>query len=248
MALLVFEHSERTGIMRLGETLRNYGHRLRIVRLHADDPFPADLDDVDGIVSCGGPQSAYDDSIDWLEPEMDIMRQAHEAQMPIVGICLGCQILARALGGTVERMEAGPEIGWREIRLTPTGREDPIHVGLAWSPIVAHWHGDHVSELPPDARLLASSDHCKVQAWASGVRTYGFQYHPEIRRDTFDHFIAEHPETLTKAGVTVEELRTQTTEHFEVFERLTQRLFESMALFLMPIDRRYYGLAKDVLH
>src|SRR5690242_13136135 len=133
MAILVFEHSNDSGSERLGETLRDYGARLRVLHLHEGDHVPGDLDDVDGIISCGGPQAAYDDSVPWLEAQMNLMRQAHAEEMPVLGICLGSQILARALGGKVEKNPAGIEFGWHEVKLNPVGREDPLHAGIAWS-------------------------------------------------------------------------------------------------------------------
>ena len=249
MAILVFEHSDRTGVQRLGRTLRDHGHRLRIVRLHRGDAFPVDLDDVDGIVSCGGPQSANDDSLKWLGPQMELMRDAHELQMPIVGLCLGCQILARALGGTVGKVDGGPEIGWHDVRLNAVGREDPIHAGIPWSSVMPHWHNDEVRELPPGARALASSAKCKVQAWTAGLRTYAFQYHPEVEADAMERFIEDEPEAIEKAGLKREEiLLRKTEEHYVEFARLTQRMFESIALLLMPVDRRFRGLVKDLHH
>lgn len=248
MAILVFEHASRTGIMRLGTTLRDYGHRLRFVRRHLGDPIPPDLDDIDGIISCGGPQSANDDSLPWLEPEMQLMRTAHEREMPIVGLCLGSQILARALGGEVGQMKDGPEVGWREVKLSPAGREDPIHAGMPWQSVQPHYHYDCVTELPPGAHLIASSDCCKVQAWTVGLRSYGFQYHPEIVADTMETLADDDPDALTKAHLTREELAAQTAKHYPAFERLTNRLFENIALLLMPVERRYQGLVKDLHH
>lgn len=247
MAILVLEHSDRTGAMRLGRTLRNYGHRIRTVALHRGGAIPVDLDDVDGIISCGGPQSAYDDSLPWLAPQMDLLRAAHAAEMPIVGLCLGCQIMARALGGEVTRMDR-PEIGWHEVKLSPIGREDPMFAGIAWTSMQAHWHNDHVSKLPPGARLLASSQRCKVQAWGLGLRTYAFQYHPEIEPGTMDAFISDEPDALTRAGLNAADLRRETAERYPAFQRLSDRLFESIALFLMPVDRRFKGLVKDLHH
>lgn len=247
MAILVFEHSARSGVGRLGQTLRNYGHKLRIVRLHVGEPMPIDLDDVDGIVSCGGPQSSNDDSLPWLQPQMELLRAASQAEMPVVGICLGCQMLARALGGEVRTMDR-PEIGWHEVHLTPTGREDPLYAGIAWTSVQAHWHGDEVSTLPQGARLLASSNHCKVQSWAIGLRTYGFQYHPEIDQHGMDAFTSDNPDGLVRAGITPEELRKQTQKHYPAFARLSDRLFDAIALLLMPVDRRYRGLVKDLHH
>lgn len=248
MAIVVFEHSDHTGADRLGNTLRDYGHRLRVIRLDRGDAVPADLDDVDGILTCGGPQSAQDDSLSWLAPQMDYLRAAHETERPIVGLCLGCQILARALGGTVETMKPGPEIGWHNVELNAVGREDILHTGIGWSTRMFHWHFDHVSELPPGARVLASSAQCRNQAWSSGVRTYGFQHHPEVHPATILEWAEDEPDALKQAGVTLDELRSQTERHFADFERLTQRLFESIALFLMPVERRYRGIVKDLHH
>lgn len=248
MSILIFEHSDSTNAERLAITLRDYGHRLRILKLHRGENVPVDLDDVDAIVSCGGPQSAYDDSHDWLEPQMSLMRQAHALQLPIVGLCLGSQILARALGGKVERMKGGIEFGWHEVKLNPVGREDVVHAGLPWTGLMFHHHRDHVSELPLGAKLLASSIKCKVQSWVCGLRTYGFQHHPEVTTDTIERWMREEPEALREAGITSDSLREQTGRNFTAFERLTDRLFESIALFVMPVDRRYAGITKELHH
>ena len=248
MAILVFEHSDLSGSERLGETLRNHGHRLRVLSLHHGDAVPPDLDDVDGIVTCGGPHSIVSDEPEWLEPEMARIREAHEAQMPVIGICLGCQIVGRALGGEVTTMDAGAERGWHAVELTPVGREDVLHAGIAWSSIQPHWHADHVSTLPPGARILARSERCPNQTWAAGLRTYGFQYHPEIYPETMEGWAVDSPGELAETGLSLDELRKQTREHFPECLRLSQRLFEAIALCLMPVDRRHAGLAKDLHH
>ncbi len=246
MAILVFEHSDSSGLGRLGRTLRDYGHRLRIVRLHDGDEAPGDLDDVDAIISCGGPQAAYDDSTPWLAPQMDRMREANAVGMPIVGLCLGCQILARALGGKVERNPTGIEFGFTEVKLNPVGREDPIHTGIAWNAMMIQHHHDHVSQLPTGARLLASSAKCKVQTWALGLRTYGFQHHPEASAETLETWASTEPDALREASLSANHVREQVARHYSAFERLTDRLFESIALYLMPVDRRYQGQIKDL--
>lgn len=248
MSILVLEHSSLAGVERLGRTLNAYGHKLNILHLRDGDSVPIDLDDCDGIISMGGPQSAADDSVPFLADEMARMREAHECGLPIVGICLGCQMLARALGGKVERNPSGIELGFTEVKLNPVGREDIIHTGIAWSAMMMQHHRDHVSQLPQGAKLLASSAKCKVQAWSCGLRTYGFQYHPEITPENVERWIAHEPDALQEAGLTAEQLREQVALHYAAFERLTDRLFESIALFLMPVDQRYAGLVKDLHH
>jgi GMP synthase-like glutamine amidotransferase len=247
MSILVFEHSPLAGAIRLGQSLRSYGHRLRVISIHEGQSPPGDLDDVDGIVTCGGPQSA-NDSQRWLEDEMACIRAAHEAGMPVVGLCLGSQIAARALGGTVGPLEGGIEMGWHEVVMTDAGREDIIHSGLPWTGMQFHWHREHVIKPPPGARVLAKSKRCAVQSWALGLRTYGFQYHPEVEMETIEAWAEDEPGDLTDGGVSLERLRGESAQHYPAFRRLTQRMFENIALFLAPVERRYRGLLKDVLH
>lgn len=248
MAILVIKHSPHAGIHRLGETLNDYGHRLRTVAVHEGDTLPPDLDDVDGIVSCGGAPSANDDSLEWLAPEMDLIRAAHEHGLPVVGLCLGAHITARALGGTVMPCDDGIQLGWFDVRLNHIGREDPLHAGIAWTSPQFHWNREQVTKPPDGARVLASSHRCKIECWALGLRTYAFQYHPEIHRQTIDTWIDDDPYALEEANETREELATQTKQHFPTMQRLTDRLFQSIALLLMPVDRRYKGVAKELHH
>jgi len=249
MAILVFEHTNTCRAERLGRTLRDYGHKLRVLRLHDGDAVPSDLDDVDGVISCGGPQAAYDDSVPFLAAEMARMREAHALGIPVVGICLGCQILARALGGKVENMGANQiEFGFTEVKLTPAGREDIIHAGIAWNAMMFQHHRDQVTQAPPGARVLASSARCKVQTWALGLRTYGLQHHPEVGNQTIENWISNDPEALRDSNLTPQQAREQVQKHFAAFERLSDRLFESISLYLMPVDRRYKGLVKDLHH
>lgn len=247
MAVVVFEHSPTCGVMRLGSTLRDYGHRLRVIRLDEGEPVPADLDDVDAVVATGGRHSALDPHA-WLEPEMDFLRRADAAALPVVGICLGSQILARALGGEVGPVEGGIELGWQDVTLSPAGCEDPLHAGIAWTSKQFEWHRDQVTTPPPGARVLASSERSPNQTWARGLRTYGFQYHPEILPATPTRWAADKPDDLAEAGVSEGLIREATQQHYPAFERLTERLFESMALYLLPADRRNRGLVKDLHH
>ncbi len=247
MAIVILQHSPSTGAMRFAAALRDYGHRLRVIELHAGATVPADLDDTDGIVSTGGSHSA-NDAAPWMEPQMKLLALAHAAQMPVIGICLGSQVLARALGGEVGPMEAGLELGWHEVALTPAGAEDPLHAGIAWTSMQFHWHRDQVTKMPDGARVLATSQRCQAQAWTCGLRTYGFQYHPEIYAETPAAWAAQHPDDLGEAGITLDELETRTAEHYPSFERLSRRLFESIAMLLVPSDRRYKGLVKDLHH
>lgn len=247
MAILVIEHSTETGIQRFGPVLSSYGHRLHIVRGDHHQTLPTSLDGIDGIVTCGGPQSLTAPDA-WLEPQMELIRQAHAAQLPIVGLCLGAQIVATALGGRVTAMPGGYELGWHDVMLSPQGREEPILAGIGWTTSQLHWHRDEVSELPPESRLLASSARCKNQAFAVGMRTYCFQFHPEVSAEAIEQWSLLEPKALGEAGITHEQLMEETKDHFPTFARISERLFDALALLVMPVDRRYQGVVKDLHH
>lgn len=247
MAIIVLEHSESAGCRRLGATLRDHGHRLRVIEVHDSDSVPVGLHDVDGVISCGGPQSLKE-NVPWLDREMDLLRAAHAEALPVVGICLGSQILGKALGGEVGRVEGGIELGWHEVCLTEVGREDPILSGQPWRSMQVHWHREHLQTPPAGARVLACSQRTQVQAWALGLRTYGFQYHPEVDEASVESWAAQEPQALQEARITIERLGEETRCYYPAFKRLSDRLFELMALYLMPADRRIAGLVRDLHH
>jgi GMP synthase-like glutamine amidotransferase len=248
MAMLILHHSRLVGADRLAEKLRDHGQQLRFVNLHAGDPVPDDLIDVDGIVTCGGAGNVNDDAHPWLEQEMALLRAAHEAELPVIGLCLGSQIMTRAFGGEVAPLDGGIELGWHPVRLTPIGREDPLYAGAPWTSMQAHWHRYYASKTPPGAKVLAKSDRCPVQAWSLGVRTYAFQYHPEIRSQRLEEWHADDPKDLEEAGMTIDALRQQTKQHYPSFERVTDRFFERIVLLLAAPDRRTAGVVKDLHH
>jgi GMP synthase (glutamine-hydrolysing) len=248
MAFLILQHSALTGPRRFAESIVAHGAKIDPVLLHEGEPLPTSLSSVDGLIVMGGPQSPEGSEMPWLEKELDLIRRAHERQLPIVGICLGSQLVAMALGGEVSKMDNGIELGWHDVTFTPGGREDPLHAGLGWSLPMAHWHRFAVSKLPPDARLLARSEHCGIQAWALGLRTYCYQFHPEVDAQTMIAWANDDPQDLADAGVSLEQLRTDTQTHYADFERRTNRLFDQLTLLLLAPDRRFAGLVKDLHH
>jgi GMP synthase (glutamine-hydrolysing) len=249
MPTLILEHSDHAGADRLAPLLRDRGHRLDVRRLHAGDPLPPDLDDVDGVISCGGPADPIDDAgHDWMAGEVALLREAHESGLPVVGLCLGSQLLARALGGTVARLEDGIELGWHSVRLTPGGREDPVYAGVAWDSMQLHHHRWHVTAPPEGARVLAGSERTPVQAWGLGLRTYAFQYHLEAHRDRLAEWCEAEPQAITEAGTDRAALDAGTEAHWEAAARLADRVFDRLALLVMPLDRRVAGVARDLHH
>ena len=247
MAIVILEHSADCPADILIDSLRAFGQRLRVVRLHAGAPVPADLDDVHGLVSLGGPQTVHEMNAPWMQAEMGLLRDAHGAGVPVLGLCLGAQLLAAALGGETGRMSA-PEVGWKDIALSPQGREDPLFAGLPWKGPQFCWHADQVSRLPDGANLLASSVGCKVQAFAVGLRSYGIQYHPEWNAATIRREIEGGAAQVKAAGEQPDALLADTQRLGPASERLARRFFDAVSTVLMPADRVNRGIAKDLHH
>lgn len=236
MSILIIEHSDLTGSERLGTQLQRDGHRLQIVRVHLGELLPEDLDEIDGVISCGGPQ-APDCDESWVEQELHLLRAADEKQLPVFGLCLGSQLLARALGGKVAHCE-DPEMGWYDMTLTAQGKEDVLFAGQPWNGSQFQWHHWQVTTLPENATILASSDRCKVQAWKRGICTYAVQFHPECRRDTIAAWIDDDARTLAEVGIDGGFIASETDEKFPEYERLTSRFFDAISQLLMPMHSR----------
>lgn len=232
MTILICQHDDMCRSGRLGLTLRDQGHRFDIRRLNRGDALPSDLDGYTGLISLGGPQNVGDDAA-WMAPECELIREAHGRELPLIGLCLGAQLVAHALGGTIEKM-ASPEIGFPVVSQTIAAQTDPIYSGVAWDiPQFSH-HCFEVSRLPDGATLLASSAQCKTQAFKIGARTYAFQYHFESDRPMVSELIRAYPKTLQTAGLSESECNKKADEHYQFFARQADRLCVNIAMYLMP--------------
>lgn len=240
MAIIVFQHYRFDTPGRLGMTLRDHGFRLDIRKLDEVGArgVPADYDNVEGVISLGGPQNVGENH-PWMEPELAYLRGAHERQIPVIGVCLGHQMIAAALGGQVGPLEGGrKEWGFTRVSLNSAGQIEPMLAGIAWDAMQFQAHGQEVKQLPPDATLLASSALCKVQAFRAGLRTFGFQYHFECDRAMIDEFIKDSAESIAAAGLTPADVVAQAESHYAMFARLADRLCVNLAAYLFPLQRK----------
>lgn len=242
MAILVFQHHVDEPPCVLGTKLRDLGHKLRTVRLFAGDAVPADLDDVDGIVSMGGPMNVDEAAANpWIPAELALLKAAHEAKLPIVGVCLGAQLLAAALGGEVGAMPA-PEIGWGQVQLGFPGTVDPVYAGIPWKTTQFHAHGQEVKKLPPGATPLSGSKACKTQSFKMGYRAYGFQYHFEWTARDMEAQLRLIEKTATDggfgAGTDFAAIRGAMEASFPMYRHLGDRLCDNIATLLFAIDKR----------
>jgi GMP synthase-like glutamine amidotransferase len=178
MQVLVLQHisCEPPGVF--SEVMREQGVEPIAVELDENEPLP-DWREFDAVLAMGGPMGADDDAEHpWLSPEKELVREAVEAGRPFLGVCLGVQLLASALGAPVQRMERA-EVGLLPVELTAEGRDHPLFAGLDDPLVSLQWHGD-TFELPAGAIRLASSPVAPNQAFQAGERAYGVQFHLEV--------------------------------------------------------------------
>lgn len=193
-----------------GEVLAEAGLSTRVVPVWDGAGVPSSPDGAAGIVILGGPMGVYErDRFPFIDRELTLARRAAETGIPFLGICLGSQILAEAMGGRVHP-GAEVELGWAPVTLSVEGKSDPVLGGGPDHLDVFHWHGD-TFDLPPGALLLASSPLYPNQAFRWGRLAYGLQFHleftPGIVRAVLDdpgnrRWMKERgPEGLTEAVI-----------------------------------------------
>lgn len=244
MAIVVFQHNAEVGPGRLGATLRDHGYRLDIRRLdraesRVNPHVPADFDNVEGVVSLGGSANVTELAQHaWMAREVEYLKEAHRRQLPLVGVCLGHQLIAHALAG-----EVGPaarsEHGFTRVHIEVPGQTDVILAGIPWESPQFQCHNQEVTAPPPGAAVLASSEACRVQAFRVGLRTYGFQYHFEWDRAMIE---ALHRPDRDGAGrpacMNADDLSRQLDSSYNMFARTADRLCVNLASFLFPMRVR----------
>jgi GMP synthase (glutamine-hydrolysing) len=242
--VLVFQHVPFEPLGTLDPLLKEAGFRLRYVNFGREPEQRPQLDRYAALIVLGGPMNS--DQIDTypnLITEVEIIRNAVDRGMAVLGICLGAQLLARALGGTVSR-NATREIGWHEVETTAEGLADPVLSTFAARQEVFQWHEDGIG-LPPGAVLLASSPASPVQAFRFGEGVYGFQFHLEVDRPLIERWLTvpDHQQSLREEAGTVDpdEIRCRSDASIGPLEAL------SRATFTRWIERLHDGSRRQRL-
>lgn len=254
MAIIVFQHTATEGPGRLGVILRDHGKVLDLRRLDLpvgapsagavglrNQHIPTDFDDVEGVITLGGEMMVGDD-YPWMNAELEFLREAHKRHIPLVGICLGAQMIAKALGGEVGPMEGeagsgGAEWGMAPVRQHPVANTETMLAGIPWTIWQMHAHGWEVKSVPPGAVILQYSDKCKVQAFRAGMRTYAFQYHFEFDLPMIEAILTSGSPQIAQAGIDPARALDQVREHYDDYARVSDRLCVNMASYLFPVTR-----------
>jgi len=180
LPVLIFRHASIEGPGYFTTFLDRHGIPWQLVRIDAGETVPENLNGVSGICLMGGPMSVNDD-LPWISQELALIRQAVAADIPVIGHCLGGQLMTKALGGSVS---ANPvkEIGWGDVRVTDPDAARPWLGDTQASMLAFHWHGESFS-LPPGATRILDSAYCTNQAYVLNDRHISMQCHVEMTPD-----------------------------------------------------------------
>ncbi len=190
--------------------------------------LPGRLNAYSGFIVLGGFMGVYEqEEYPFLKDELNWLTGVLDAGKPVLGICLGSQLVASALGARVFRGEAGPEIGWKPVHLTEEGKADPVFKNVPEAFVPIHWHGD-TFDLPAGAKMLASSEMYPHQAFRYGENAYGFQFHFEANQKLIDYWMKTDPETMEKAGVSAEPLQADTAKYLPALENLAEQIWQNL--------------------
>jgi GMP synthase (glutamine-hydrolysing) len=229
LRLVVLHHLENAFLGNAAEPLRSAGLEIEERNLMAGDALPS-LDEADALLSLGGDQSVRDiEQYDYLVAEVPLLRAAVGLSLPVLGVCLGGQLLAHALGGTVERMQVRM-VEWAEVSRLPASEGDPVFGGLPEKVRALHWNEDAFS-VPDGAVELLSRAGPGGEAFRYGESAWGIQFHPEADEPGLANWYAD-VEWLAEAGVEEEAARAADSVHLPGQRATAERIFGGFARYV----------------
>jgi GMP synthase-like glutamine amidotransferase len=209
------------------EELTGEGLPVRLVDAHRGEPLP-DPRDASGVVVFGGSQHADDiERFPFLASERDLLAEATERGVPVLGICLGGQILAMAMGASL-RPSPVKEFGYSPISPTPEGERDPLMSVFEPADRVFHWHED-TFDLPDGATLLLEGEHVRNQGFRFGDHAWGVQFHPEVTRDVIEGWLGVAGDTEARWGKTPDQIRAESDRYLADEEKRAREMLRRFA-------------------
>jgi GMP synthase (glutamine-hydrolysing) len=197
--VLAFRHAPFEHLGLVGDALDAHGIAYDYVDLDQAPAFQLPVQRAGALIFLGGSMSANDD-LPYIRREIRLIREAISNGRPVLGVCLGSQLIAKALGAKIYS-NAVKEIGWAPVTFTDAARRDPLFAGLAGPEVICHWHGE-TFDLPSGAERLASSANCQNQAFRWGDRVYGLQFHLEVTPEMIAQWCVEDAKCGEKREVT----------------------------------------------
>ena len=205
--LTIFRHIACEGPGYLDRVLKRYSIPYRLVRIDLNEAVPRALEDTSGLVFMGGPMSV-NDPLPWISQELELIQAAQARGMPVLGHCLGGQLISKALGGTVS---ANPvkEIGWHPVRKSNTPAAADWLASLPQESTLFHWHGETFT-IPQGAEVILENDNCANQGFTVG-NTLALQCHVEMTASMVGEWASLYRDELVNATATVQSAEEMTT-------------------------------------
>lgn len=229
--VVVLQHAEPEKPGLIAEALKKRGCYADLVRTHTGDRVPDEIGAAAGLVIMGGPMGVYEDErYPFIRDEMRLIGQALHNEKPVLGVCLGSQLLAAALGASVRKGKQ-KEIGWHPVTLTESAFGDTLCKSLDPSFMACHWHGD-VFDLPSGAICLASSSQTACQAFRYGRNAYGFLFHMEMTEEILQGMVAAFTDELAAEGLDGGKILRQAQDYLPPLHVLGHRAFSEWAALL----------------
>ena len=220
----VLQHLATEGLGILEPILNAAGISIHTIHIFAGEKVPAELGTDDGLIVLGGPVSVYEsEKYPYLINEIRLIETVLQENKPILGICLGSQLLASALGANIIK-SGQQEIGWFPVTLSEAAQTDVLWNGVENEFMAYHWHGD-VFNLPEDAVSLASSMLTEHQAFTHKERAYGILFHPEATKEIIWGMTQNFAEEAEGAGVTQKEILEDSEKYLLAFQAIADKIF-----------------------
>ena len=240
--ILVLQHVAAEPLGTLDQLIRQRGHRVKFVNFERQPDAKPKLDRYRGLIVLGGPMNVEDRATrTHLQTEIEVIGEALAQGKPVLGICLGAQLLAHALGAEVRRNQVS-EIGWYDLAVTDQGCADPVFAPLGMQAPVFQWHG-YTFDLPAGALHLARTPTCENQAFRHGENAYGFQFHLEMDQPLIERWLnlPSYRDELIAAGLgrDAEAIRADTLPRITAMQATAHAVFDNfLDLIGTPARRR----------
>ncbi len=222
-------HTPTETVGAIEDVLKKMNLPYREVHLYKGDGFPRDTHLLSGLIVMGGPMNV-DDVADYpfLLEEVRLIEKLIDEKKPVLGICLGAQLIAKALGSKVYK-NSEKEVGWHPIQLTEAAKSDPVFSALPQELTVLHWHGD-TFHLPNGAVHLARSPRCENQAFRWGENTYALQFHLEVTPAMVTSWVKsiDGKKDVQDAGEKTEDILNQTPDAFSHLQPHAEKIFSDV--------------------